>query len=63
MEFEYMSNEGKVCYIKEMIPTKVYKVFTKEWDSFVDVCGQNSSEFIEGDDFDKYFSIFMKYPH
>ena len=62
-------NEEKVRKIEESVPEDVLNVFRMEWDNFIDSCSQNSSEYLEIDeegllkDFDKYFEIFMTYPH
>jgi len=64
MIIEDMTSDEKIDYIKERIPEDVHSVFTKEWDYFIDSCSQNSSEFLEDEeDFDKFFEIFMTYPH
>ena len=66
--FEFRNHEEKIKHIQENIPEDVYLVFTKEWDNFIYSCSENASEFIDdetvdGEDFEKYFEIFMTYPH
>jgi len=61
-------SENNIAQIKSQIPEHIYNVFTKEWNNFVDSCSQNTSGMIEdetgdGEEFDKYFKIFMTYPH
>jgi len=68
MNFEDMSPEEKIESIKSQIPEEVYNVFSKEWDNFIYSCSENTSGMIEdetgdGEEFDKYLEIFLKFPH
>jgi hypothetical protein len=56
--------EEKVRKIEELVPEDVLNVFRKEWNWFVDSCSQHSSGMMEDEeDFEKYFMVFMSYPH
>ena len=68
MNFEGMSEEEKIESIKSQIPEEVYNVFSQEWDNFIYSCSENTSRMIEdetgdGEEFDKYLEIFLKFPH
>ena len=68
MNFEGMSEEEKIESIKSQIPEEVYNVFSQEWDNFIYSCSENTSGMFEdetgdGEEFDKYLEIFLKFPH
>jgi len=64
MNVEDLTPNEKIEYITKNIPEDFHNVFADAFSEFVDTCYQDSVKFHENEeDFEKYFDIFMKFPH